>query len=108
MTLKMGLDHKMTLMVYRITAKFRAKHLSYPAALMLTPIETRQLMPHTGVVGGGVPRRKLGIPKRNGMNVEGATGVMPPPPGVFFSGVHAWLVMTFNYLILLVRVKDQG
>ena len=27
---------------------------------------------------------------------------------VFISGVHAWLVMTFNYLILWVRVKGQG
>ena len=25
-----------------------------------------------------------------------------------FFGVHAWLVMTFNYLILWVRVKGQG
>ena len=30
------------------------------------------------------------------------------PAGVFFFGVHAWLVMTFNYLILWVRVKGQG
>ena len=28
--------------------------------------------------------------------------------GVFFVGVHAWLVLTFNYLILWVRVKGQG
>ena len=26
----------------------------------------------------------------------------------FFSGVYSWLVMTFNYLILWVRVKGQG
>ena len=28
--------------------------------------------------------------------------------GVFFSGVYSWLVMTFNYLILWVRVMGQG
>ena len=27
---------------------------------------------------------------------------------VFFFGVYSWLVMTFNYLILWVRVKGQG
>ena len=30
------------------------------------------------------------------------------PGGVFFSGVYSWLVMTFNYLILWVRVMGQG
>ena len=29
-------------------------------------------------------------------------------PNASFFGVHAWLVMTFNYLILWVRVKGQG
>ena len=31
-----------------------------------------------------------------------------PTECVFFSGVYSWLVMTFNYLILWVRVKGQG
>ena len=26
----------------------------------------------------------------------------------FFFGVYSWLIMTFNYLILWVRVKGQG
>ena len=30
------------------------------------------------------------------------------PPASFFSGVYSWLVMTFNYLILWVRVKGEG
>ena len=30
------------------------------------------------------------------------------PPASFFFGVYSWLVMTFNYLILWVRVMGQG
>ena len=30
------------------------------------------------------------------------------PQASFFSGVYSWLVMTFNYLILWVRVMGQG
>ena len=30
------------------------------------------------------------------------------PGCVFFFGVRAWLLMTFNYRILWVRVKGQG
>ena len=40
--------------------------------------------------------------------VHHAPHLRAAPPASFFSGVYSWLVMTFNYLILWVRVKGQG
>ena len=87
---------------YAIKRPLRLHHLP-PGFLSLHKLEPHpRTIPQTPVSDYSWPRR-----------TQVADGFVSPsyfrsPCRVFFSGVHAWLVMTFNYLVLWFRVKGHG